>query len=223
MSFISVEPQSRGFLEIQSNSLLKKFDIQLEIIADRYLAFFQERRRIEALYIDSLRQLHQKANVVDASFDPRSEPTTTRAAWDEVRDSLERDANTQQAFVDVLDNDVIKPLEVLKEIEDRTRQRVEEDLEDSAVKYADHAENTIMKLQQAYSKKNNPRQYAHSTDGSQRPEDFANRRLSERVSALFRSRQEDLQGQDPAKSGEGIAYLTHTRFAESAIYISVRQ
>jgi hypothetical protein len=43
MSFISVEPQSRVFLESHSNSLLKKFDIQLEIIADRYLDFFQER------------------------------------------------------------------------------------------------------------------------------------------------------------------------------------
>ena len=43
MSFISVEPQSRVFLESHSNSLLTKYDIQLEIIADRYLAFFQER------------------------------------------------------------------------------------------------------------------------------------------------------------------------------------
>ncbi len=43
MSFISVEPQSRVFLESHSNSLLAQFDIQLEIIADRYLAFFQER------------------------------------------------------------------------------------------------------------------------------------------------------------------------------------
>ncbi len=52
-------------------------------------------------------------------------------AWDNVRDNLERgmrlhvlncgleptavaEANTQQAFVDILDNDVIKPLSVLK-------------------------------------------------------------------------------------------------------------
>ena len=43
MSFISVEPQSRVFLESHSNSLLTQFDVQLEIIADHYLAFFQER------------------------------------------------------------------------------------------------------------------------------------------------------------------------------------
>ena len=132
MSFISVEPQSRVFLESHSNSLLTKYDIQLEIIADRYLAFFQERSVIviwilciplslrlsgETLRhpsqlsfekfvsgliplsrsIDSLRKLHQKANFVNSSFDPRSEPTTTRAAWDEVRDNLER--GTQLHFL----------------------------------------------------------------------------------------------------------------------------
>jgi hypothetical protein len=43
MSFLSVEPQSRVVLENFSNSLLAEFDSQLRIIADRYLAFFQER------------------------------------------------------------------------------------------------------------------------------------------------------------------------------------
>jgi hypothetical protein len=43
MSFLSVEPQSRVVLENYSNSLLAQFDSQLGIIADRYLAFFQER------------------------------------------------------------------------------------------------------------------------------------------------------------------------------------
>ncbi|KAH9169277.1 hypothetical protein EDB89DRAFT_1985938 [Lactarius sanguifluus] len=114
MSFISVEPQSRVFLESHSNNLLTQFDIQLEIITDRYLAFFQERRRIEVSYVNSLRKLHREAIVVDAPFDPRAEPTTTRGAWDTLRDSLEGEANTQQAFVDVLDNDVIKPLVMLK-------------------------------------------------------------------------------------------------------------
>jgi len=43
MSFLSVEPQSRVVLESHTNSLLSQFDTQLQIIADRYLAFFQER------------------------------------------------------------------------------------------------------------------------------------------------------------------------------------
>jgi hypothetical protein len=68
---------------------------------------------------------------VDASFDARFEPTNTRTAWDRLRDNMENgthshildrvlgpisfsEANTQQAFVDILDNDVIKPLKSLK-------------------------------------------------------------------------------------------------------------
>lgn len=43
MSFISVEPQPRAVLESHSNSLLAQFDTRLRVIADRYLAFFQER------------------------------------------------------------------------------------------------------------------------------------------------------------------------------------
>ncbi|KAH8989329.1 Rho GTPase activation protein [Lactarius hatsudake] len=186
MSFISVEPQSRVFLESHSNNLLTQFDIQLDIITDRYLAFFQERRRIEVSY--SLRNLHREATIVDAPFDPRAKPTTTRTAWDKVRDSLETEANTQQAFVDILDNDVIKPLAMLKETENRTRKRVEDDLEGSAAKYADHAENTILKLQQAYLKKRRPRQ--HSQDGP-------NKRSGDRD-----GRQEDLGRREPSKSEE---------------------
>jgi hypothetical protein len=43
MSFISAEPQSRALLKSHSNILLSQFDTQLRIIADRYLAFFEER------------------------------------------------------------------------------------------------------------------------------------------------------------------------------------
>jgi hypothetical protein len=87
--------------------------------------------------------------------------------------------------------------------------RVEDDLLDSAAKYANHAESTILKLQQAYLKKYHPRQYVHSNDVSKRPENAPNRRLSGRVSAPVRSRQEDLQGLEPAKSEEGIANIIH--------------
>ncbi|KAI9439456.1 hypothetical protein BJY52DRAFT_530031 [Lactarius psammicola] len=114
MSFLSVEPQPRVLLENYTKSLLAQFDTQLDIVADRYLPFFQERRNIEATYIESLRKLHRNAKAVDASFDPLAEPTTTRAAWDTVRDLLEKEANTQQAFLDILDNNVVKPLGTLK-------------------------------------------------------------------------------------------------------------
>ena len=43
MSFLSAEPQSRVVLESHNNYLFAQFDTQLGIIANRYLAFFQER------------------------------------------------------------------------------------------------------------------------------------------------------------------------------------
>ncbi|KAF8256584.1 hypothetical protein EI94DRAFT_1821835 [Lactarius quietus] len=160
MSFLSIEPQSRVVLESHSDRLLDQFDTQLKIIADRYLDFFRERRRIEATYIESLRKLHHKAKSVDASIDQHAEPTTMRAAWEHMRDNLERgvvEADTQQTFVDILDNDVIKPLTALKGSKAETRKRIEEDLKISAAKYADHAEITIAKLQRAYLRKYHPR------------------------------------------------------------------
>ena len=53
MSFLSIEPQSRVVLENYSNSLLAQFDSQLGVIADRYLAFFQERsiNLVQVLYV----------------------------------------------------------------------------------------------------------------------------------------------------------------------------
>ncbi|KAH8996981.1 hypothetical protein EDB86DRAFT_3076909 [Lactarius hatsudake] len=175
MSFMSMEPQSREALETQSKCLLTLFGSHLKIIADRYLAFFQKRRRIEEEYITSLRKLHREANVVDASFDSRTEPTPTRAAWDILREGLEREASTREAFVSNLDIDVIKPLATLKarlklfvgETGDQTRKRIDKNLRNSAADYADHAENTISKLQQAYLKKYPPVDHSHSTTSFQ--------------------------------------------------------
>ncbi|KAN0140318.1 Rho GTPase activation protein, partial [Lactarius tabidus] len=164
MSFISVEPQSRVVLESHNNILLAQFDTQLSIVADRYLAFFQES-------IASLRKLHRKAKTVDASFDPGAEPTTTRTAWDKVRDNLGRDADARQGFVDMLANDVIKPLEELQRSNDWDRKRVEGDLKRSASEYANHAENTLSKLQQEYLKKYRSQEYDTFADASQRPQD----------------------------------------------------
>ena len=78
--------------------------------------------------------------------------------------------------------------------------RIEEDLKESAAKYADHAENEILKLQQVYLKKYHPRKYAHST------EVVPNKRVGGKVSALFRGRPEPTK---PAKSDEGITDVTH--------------
>jgi hypothetical protein len=102
---------------------------------------------------------------------------------------------------------------VRKETNDRTRQRIGEDLEASTAKYADYAENRISKLQQAYLKKYHPQEF-RSTEVLQRPEDSRNKRSGSKVSALFGGRREgfrrpELTKPAPAKPEEGIANITH--------------
>jgi hypothetical protein len=76
-------------------------------------------------------RLHHKAKTVDASFDPLAEPSTTRETWEKMRDNLEKgmplnilnfdleptsiaEVNAKRAFVDILDNGIIKPLATFK-------------------------------------------------------------------------------------------------------------
>jgi hypothetical protein len=86
---------------------------------------------------------------------------------------------------------------------------IEKQLNTTAAKYADHAENKISKLQQAYLKKYYPQ---HSTEDSQHPQDIQNKRFGGNASALFRGRREYLREREPAKpakSEEGMADITH--------------
>ena len=96
---------------------------------------------------------------------------------------------------------------IRKESKDETRKRVEEDLKESAAQYADHVENKISKLHEAYLRKHHPQQYSHSTDILQRPEDVRNKGFGGKMSALFRGRREDLRESEPTE--EGIAGITH--------------
>ncbi|KAI9433320.1 hypothetical protein H4582DRAFT_1988472 [Lactarius indigo] len=190
MSLISTEPQSRIALEGHSNSLISQFDTQLEIIVDRYLSFFRERRSVEETYVDSLRNLFLKAYVTDTSFDPRIEPTTTRAAWNKIRGNLERESKARQAFVDTLDVDILKPLTALKESLAQTRKRLKEELKTSAEDYANHAENTLSKLGRVYLKKY--QDYVRPAEIPKRTPDpsTSSKKTGSRFSSLFRGRRE---------------------------------
>lgn len=59
---------------------------------------------------ESLMELHRKTLNVDQFFDSRLESTTLRSAWSEVRDNLEREAQTRRAFMDSITHEVINPL-----------------------------------------------------------------------------------------------------------------
>jgi hypothetical protein len=104
---------------------------------------------------------------------------------------------------------------VRKETNDKTRKRIEKDLKSTTAFYADCAENEMLKLQQAYSKKHHPVE-SHSSEVLQRAEDVRNKRFGGKVSALFRGWREDLREPELAKqvakaamSEEGISEITH--------------
>ncbi|KAF8225789.1 RhoGAP-domain-containing protein [Tricholoma matsutake] len=128
------------------------FDFHLRLL-DAYISFFQERKRIEETYVDSLAKLHRKTKSIDVYLDDRGELITARNVWSEVRDNLEREAQTREAFCNTIVTDVLNPLVTLRETQDRTRKRVKEDLKDSGMAYTDYAENMLPKLKSKYSKK----------------------------------------------------------------------
>jgi hypothetical protein len=85
---------------------------------------------------------------------------------------------------------------------------MEDDLKESAASYADHAENTISKLQEAYLKKYHPLEYSRSNKASQPPEDVRNKRFGGKASALLRGPRE-LEPVKSAEPVEGIFDVTH--------------
>ncbi|KAI0287230.1 Rho GTPase activation protein [Russula brevipes] len=135
-----------------STYLVSQFDTHLRNIADAYLGFFCERKRIEEAYNDSLLKLHQKAKGIDAYFDASIKSSTMKAAWVEVRDSLEREAQVRRHFLSALASDIIQPLTALKEAHGRIRERVQADLKESTATHADLAKK-IPKFREAYLRK----------------------------------------------------------------------
>ncbi|KAI0080062.1 RhoGAP-domain-containing protein [Panus rudis PR-1116 ss-1] len=135
------------------NGPIPLFDAQLKVLTDSYLNFFQERRRIEQIYTESLRRLYEKARSIDTYLDDRNERSTTRIAWSEVRENLDREVQSRVAFAHTLTTDVINPLTNLKETQERIRKRIREDLKDAISAHTEYSENVYPKLKRAYLKK----------------------------------------------------------------------
>ena len=90
--------------------------------------------------------------------------------------------------------------------------RTKSNLDKSTSLYADHAENKVSNLQQAYLRKYQSQQYAYSTNVSRRPQDIPSKRFGSRVPTLFRGRRE--QGREASEqasepSDEGSADATY--------------
>ncbi|KAI6032059.1 hypothetical protein PISMIDRAFT_28412 [Pisolithus microcarpus 441] len=130
------------------------FDQHLKVLSDSYLYFFQERKRIEEVYVESLLRLHRKVKSTDAWLDDRSnELSSARRAWSEVVDNVDREAQTRQAFLTTLTEDAVNALTMLKETQERTRKRIKDDLKESGNAYADYADNALPKLKRTYLRK----------------------------------------------------------------------
>jgi hypothetical protein len=97
-----------------------------------------------------------------------------------------------------------------------TSARIKRDLKASAAKYANHAENSISPLQQAYLKKYHPQEYSRSTGVLHHPVDIRNKGIGEKVSTIFRGRRESFRESEPLpepshwhwQSEEGITDIT---------------
>lgn len=130
------------------------FDQHLKVLSDSYLSFFQDRRRIEEVYVESLLGLHRKIKSVDAWLDDRSTGlSSARRAWSEVVDNVEREAQTRQAFLTTLTEDAVNALTTLKETQERTRKRIKDDITGSGNAYAEYADNVLPKLKRTYLRK----------------------------------------------------------------------
>ncbi|KAF9569859.1 RhoGAP-domain-containing protein [Agrocybe pediades] len=129
------------------------FDTHLRYVTDLYLSFFQERKRIEETFVDSLRKLHRRIKQADANLGERGDLNTARSVWAEVVENVDREAQARQALCATLSSDVIIPLTTLKDTQERTRKRIKEDLKESTLAYNEYAESMLPKLKTRYAKK----------------------------------------------------------------------
>ena len=85
------------------------------------------------------------------------------------------------------------------------------DLDGSAWWYADHAENEVSQLQQAYMRKYQPQQCAYSSNVSQRPQDDQYNRFGSMRSASYSlpAYRQGFESASAAPFEEGIADVTH--------------
>ncbi|KAG9104592.1 hypothetical protein FRC06_001058 [Ceratobasidium sp. 370] len=129
------------------------FERHLSVLKNGYLNFFMERVRIEGAYIEELKALYKRIKQQDAAFDAGMEYSQARAAWREVRDSLDREVQSRAAFCSAINMDIIRPLRDLRDTQDRTRQRIHEDMKESISVYMECAETQLPRAQKLYRRK----------------------------------------------------------------------
>lgn len=145
----------RKITDPKTDDVVAKFKSKVDEVSEGYLAFFNERVRIEETYIDSLQRLYVRSRAFDAQFtdDLDGAMPTARLAWREVRDHTSREADSRRAFVGALRESVVKDLHDVKETQGRIRGRIKADLKMAEDMYNDQAEYKLPRLKKAYLKK----------------------------------------------------------------------
>ncbi|KAH7104511.1 RhoGAP-domain-containing protein [Auriculariales sp. MPI-PUGE-AT-0066] len=139
--------------ELSQGGPMPLFEQQLKILNDSYITFFVDRIKIEETYAESMRRLHAKAHAIDGYLDDRtSQSSSARQVWREIRDNVEREADSRQAFVAMLRN-ALNPLLQLRETQERTKKRIREDIKESTIQHTEYAENTLPRLKRTYMKR----------------------------------------------------------------------
>ncbi|KAF8682322.1 GTPase-activator protein for Rho-like GTPases [Rhizoctonia solani] len=123
------------------------FDRHLSVLKSGYLFFFSERS------IEELKALYKRMKQQDTALEIGMEYSQARAAWREVRESLDREIQSRTAFCTAVNTDVIRPLRELRDTQERTRQRIHEDMKESQSAYTDCAENQLPRAQKQYRRK----------------------------------------------------------------------
>ncbi|CAE6515301.1 unnamed protein product [Rhizoctonia solani] len=135
------------------NGPVPHFDRHLSVLKTGYLYFFSERIRIEGQYIEELKALYKRMKQQDTSLDMGMEYSQGRAAWREVRETLDREIQSRTAFCTAVNTDVIRPLRELRDTQERTRQRIHEDMKESQSAYTDCAESQLPRAHKHYRRK----------------------------------------------------------------------
>ncbi|QRV86267.1 Rho GTPase-activating protein gacY [Ceratobasidium sp. AG-Ba] len=157
------------------------FDRHLNVLKNGYLSFFMERYVFPPLpgpcssalqdtdrSIEELKALYKRIKQLDASLDIGMEYSQARGAWREVRESLDRgtyrllaripsdvgtEIQSRTAYCSAINADVVRPLRDLRDTQERTRQRIYEDMKESSSVYNECAENQLPRAQKLYRRK----------------------------------------------------------------------
>ncbi|CCO26176.1 hypothetical protein BN14_00193 [Rhizoctonia solani AG-1 IB] len=135
------------------NGPVPHFDRHLSVLKSGYLYFFSERIRIEGQYIEELKALYKRMKQQDSALEIGMEYSQARSAWREVRESLDREVQSRTAFCTAVNTDVIRPLRELRDTQERTRQRIHEDMKESQSAYTECAENQLPRAHKLYRRK----------------------------------------------------------------------